>query len=95
MALYSSELAGLFVPEPMPINGTEADFRAWADRQFIRLAGFLRIPRISVLSLERIEFVDESIVKYEDGMLVYAAAGVFGPQEGLWFRELGAWKKAT
>lgn len=65
----------------------------WCNRLFNWLSNFLRRPEFPGIVLSRIETVLQPEFKAEDGLLIYAAPGVLGPQEGLYIRELGTWKK--
>jgi hypothetical protein len=83
----------LYTPDPAPFSGQVEGVIAWCWREFAKLAGFLRRPQFPGIILMRIESVNYAEFKPQDGMLIYAGPGVLGPQEGLYIRESGAWKK--
>lgn len=94
MTLKASEESALFYAENPPQTGEAPLLANWADAMFRRLAGFLRRPEFPAIVLTRIDTVlQPEFFKAEDGMLIYAGSGVLGPQEGLYVRESGTWKK--
>lgn len=93
MTLKASEPGALFFAEPPPVTGSVADLASWADQLFRRLDAFLRRPEFPGLVLSVIQTTLDPEFKAEDGFLIYAGAGVLGPQEGLYIREGGTWKK--
>lgn len=94
MTLARSEEAALWVADQPPMAGSSPEVYArWAQRMFERLADFLRRPEFPAIVLTRLDAVVQPEFKPEDGMLVYAGPGTLGPQEGLYVRESGAWKK--
>lgn len=99
MTLAASEPSALFFADPPPQIGqqpTAAQLQAlahWADRTFQQLQGFLRRPEFPGVVLTRVDSTLDPEFKAENGFLIYAGPGVLGPQEGLYVRESGAWKK--
>jgi hypothetical protein len=93
MTLKQSEAAGLFFADPPPAAGGVAELASWADQMFRKLDAFLRRPEFPGLVLTRIDTTLQPEFKAEDGFLVYAGPGVLGPNEGLYVREGGTWKK--
>lgn len=91
MTFKKEGLTALFyADEPPQVAGGVID---WAYRQFVALQAFLRRPEFPAIVLSRIDALVHEEFKAEDGMLVYAGPGTLGPQEGLYIRESGVWKK--
>lgn len=93
MTLLRSEEGALFYAESEPQSGAVADVTSWAARMFTRLDAFLRRPEFPGIVLTRLDATTIPEFKAQDGMLIYAGAGTLGPQEGLYIRESGVWKK--
>lgn len=86
---------GLFSVGAPPQSGDVQGVLRWCSRLFNFLAGFLRRPEFAGITLTRIDSDQWEEFKPEDGMLVYVGPGVLGPQEGLYLRESGTWKKVA
>lgn len=93
MTLRASEPSALFALESPPQTGNVADVVQWTHRMLSVIEGFLRRPEFAGLVLTRIDTVVQPEFKAEDGFLVYVGPGVLGPNEGLYVRERGTWKK--
>ena len=95
MTLKRAEEAALFVVDHPPQDGAPAEaYGRWAQLMFERLAAFMRRPEFPGVVLTRLDAaIQPEFFKAEDGMLIYAGPGVLGPQEGLYIRESGQWKK--
>lgn len=88
-----SDMAGLFSVGAPPQSGDVLGVTRWCARLFNFLQSFLRRPEFPGLVLSKIEANVWPEFKAEDGMLIYAAAGVLGANAGLYFRDGGTWRK--
>jgi hypothetical protein len=95
MSLKPSEESALFYADPPPQTGNVHDVVRWADLLFRRLEAFVRRPEFNGVVFSLLEPTAVEEFKAEDGLMVYVGAGVFGPNEGLYLREGGTWKKIT
>lgn len=87
--------SALFFAEPAPASPRPDDIAAWCARQFARLEQLLRQPEVQGLLVTPTDTVLDPLTKVQDGLVLYGMAGVFGPTEGLYLREAGAWKRVT
>lgn len=82
-----------FFAEPPPASGRVDDTVAWCARQFSKLETFLQQPEFSSVTHAPLDVVVDPATKLGPGLVLYAAAGVLGPAEGLYLREGAAWKR--
>jgi len=85
-------MTALFAVGSPPQSGDATGLLRWCGRLFVFLQEFLRGPEFSGLTLQRIDTPPAADFKAEDGMLMYAGAGVLGTSRGLYLRDGGAWK---
>jgi hypothetical protein len=91
-----TDLSGVFAVGAPPQSGTLESTLVWCTRLFRFLGTFLRRPEFPTIVLTRIDSAAwDEYGRLEDGMLMYAGPGVLGPQEGLYIRETGVWKKVA
>jgi hypothetical protein len=93
LTTIKTEENALFYAEPPPQYGDADETRAWAFRQFERMQQWSRRPQAAGFVFSRINSTIDPEFKAEDGLMIYAGAGVLGPQEGVYIREAGTWKK--
>jgi len=94
MALPPDGNAALYAPEPCPYNGNTEDLARWAANEFIKLQSFFRRPDFPVVVWAKLYTgSDQDVARPQDGMMIYAAAGVVGGSEGFYVREAGVWRK--
>jgi hypothetical protein len=93
LTTVTTEENALFYAEPPPQTGDTAEVVAWAFRQFERVQQWSRRPQAAGFVFSRIMSSIDPEFKAEDGLMIYAGAGVLGPQEGVYIREAGTWKK--
>jgi hypothetical protein len=67
----------------------------WCNRLFTFLTQFLRGPEFAMVRLTRTDAALPADFKAQDGMLMYAGAGVLGASAGLYVRDGGTWKQIT
>jgi len=91
-----TDLAGILTVGAPPQSGDVQGVLRWSNRLWNYLAQFLRRPEFPSIVLTRIDSTAwDEFGRLEDGMMVYAGPGVLGPQEGLYIRETGVWKKVA
>jgi hypothetical protein len=88
-----TEMAGLMLVGPPPQGGDSVGILRWCNRLFAFLTQFLREPEFSVVRLTQNDAVLPADFKAQDGMLMYAGAGMLGASAGLYVRDGGTWKK--
>ncbi len=88
-------MATLFAVGPPPQGGDSVGILRWCNRLFVFLTKFLRAPEFSVVRLMRNDAALPADFKAQDGMLMYAGAGVLGAGAGLYVRDGGTWKQIT
>lgn len=94
MTLLKQETgASIFAVEPAPQGNDVQALASWADVMFRRLEAILRRPEFPGIVLTRLDALLQPEFKAQDGMVIYAGPGTLGPQEGLYVRESGVWKK--
>jgi len=85
-------MTALFAVGPPPQGADVLGIGRWCTRLFEFLQQFVRRPEVAGLTLQRIDAALPADFKAQDGMLMYAGAGVLGAGAGLYLRDGGAWK---
>jgi len=85
-------MSALFAVGAPPQGNDAVGIVRWCARLFEFLQQFLRGPEFPGLTLQRIDVAPAADFKAQDGMLMYAGAGVLGASAGLYLRDGGAWK---
>jgi hypothetical protein len=94
MTTANSSLAALYAPEPCPYSGSSDQIARWAANEFIKLQAYFRRPEFPVVVWSKLDTgADTDVARPQDGMMIYAAAGVVGGSEGFYVREGNTWKK--
>jgi hypothetical protein len=95
LTTVTTEENALFYAEPPPQTDDVQALRAWTFRQFERLQSWSRRPQAAGFVFSMITSNIDPEFKAEDGLMLYAGPGVLGPNEGIYVREGGTWKKVT
>lgn len=90
-----TDMSGLFAANASPQSVTPEGIVRWVGQAFANLRQFLIGPEFSSVLLLRVDVTLPTDFKPEDGMLIYAGAGVLGSSAGLYLRDGGAWHKVT
>lgn len=93
MALTPENLGFLYTPDPPPLGGSVEQLTAWVYSELGKVAQFMRRPEVPGIVFSRIDFAADPDFKAQDGLMLFVGPGVLGPQEGLYIRESGIWKK--
>lgn len=96
MALTTEQSGGLFTVDPLPVGGSLEALAEWTNKHLLLLQQVLNRPEFGGLVLtQATNAADDQVVRIEPGLVVYAAAGIIGANEGYYVREGGVWKKIT
>lgn len=94
MTTQNSNLSALYAPEPCPVSGSVQDIARWADNEFRKLQNYFRRPEVPVMVWSKLDTgSDADVARPQDGMMIYASAGVVAGPEGFYVFEAGTWKK--
>jgi hypothetical protein len=94
MTLQNSNLSALYAPEPCPLSGDTKALARWAQNEFEKLQQYFRRPEVPVVVWSKLDTgADADVARPQDGMMVYASAGVIGGPEGFYVFEANTWKK--
>lgn len=96
MALQTEQAGRVFVVEPLPLSPTVEQLADWTYRHLILLQNALQRLEIPALVLSQVQdATNEQLGRVQPGLVLYAAAGAIGANEGYYVQEGGAWKKIT
>lgn len=95
MTLSRSVESAKWYVDPPPQGDDLSMLARWTHRHLLTLQQFLQRPEFAGVVFSQINTTVQPEFKAEDGLMLHVAAGVLGPQEGLYIRESGTWKKVT